>query len=203
MPVGRTRGGRRAVLHSRPRAARAVGMTGGDGMADPMVALLRFTRDEWLRGLEGVTEDEGFRRFDNLNSIGWMVGHLAAHEQRLWLQFPTGQILVPAVQPCAAGQPASTPSLAAMLDGWRAITAAAEPYLDSLDPATLASRWQLDGQPFRESVGTSLQRITFHYWFHLGEMQAVRQLLGHTGLPNFVGNLAPVAYELRGMTNDE
>ena len=163
-------------------------------MAHPMVALLRFTRDEWLRGLEGVAEAEALRRFDTLNSIGWMVGHLASHEQRLWLQFPQGRVLAPEVQPCAPGQPASTPPLGAMLAAWRTITAASDAYLDTLDPPTLATHWLLDGQPFRENIGTSLQRITFHYWFHLGEMQAVRQLLGHTNLPSFVGNLAPVAY---------
>lgn len=163
-------------------------------MAHPMVALLRFTRDEWLRGLEGVTEEEGLRRFGNLNAIGWMVGHLAFHEQRLWLEFAQGRVLVPEVRACAPGQPASTPSLGEMLAARRAIVAAADPYLDALDPAVLATHWQLDGKPFRESVGTSLQRITFHYWYHLGEMQAVRQLLGHGDLPSFVGNLAPVAY---------
>jgi len=28
-----------------------------------------------------------------------------------------------------------------------------------------------------------------HYWYHLGESQAIRQLLGHTDLPQFVGDI--------------
>ena len=29
----------------------------------------------------------------------------------------------------------------------------------------------------------------WHYWFHLGEAHAVRQMLGHQDLPQFVGGL--------------
>jgi hypothetical protein len=28
-----------------------------------------------------------------------------------------------------------------------------------------------------------------HYWYHIGESMAIRQLLGHTGLPDFVGDI--------------
>jgi hypothetical protein len=31
--------------------------------------------------------------------------------------------------------------------------------------------------------------VVYHYWFHIGEILAVRQLLGHPGLPEFVGDL--------------
>jgi hypothetical protein len=42
-----------------------------------------------------------------------------------------------------------------------------------------------------------LRRVTYHYWFHLGESQAIRQMLGHRDLPAFVGdiNSAPYAPE--------
>jgi hypothetical protein len=36
--------------------------------------------------------------------------------------------------------------------------------------------------------------MTYHYWFHLGEAQAVRQALGHTSLPSFVGDIAQAPY---------
>ena len=32
-----------------------------------------------------------------------------------------------------------------------------------------------------------LQRVTYHYWYHIGENMATRQLLGHHRLPQFVG----------------
>jgi hypothetical protein len=29
----------------------------------------------------------------------------------------------------------------------------------------------------------------YHYWFHIGEILAIRQILGHPALPEFVGNI--------------
>ena len=34
-----------------------------------------------------------------------------------------------------------------------------------------------------------MQRVIYHYWYHTGENLAIRQLLGHTDLPEFVGNI--------------
>ncbi len=49
------------------------------------------------------------------------------------------------------------------------------------------SEWQ--GKKTGESIGTQLQRAIYHYWYHIGETMAVRQLLGHSNLPEFVGDL--------------
>jgi hypothetical protein len=37
-------------------------------------------------------------------------------------------------------------------------------------------------------------RNIYHYWFHTGEAHAVRQMLGHTDLPQFVGGMESAAY---------
>jgi len=50
-------------------------------MTHPLVGQFRFTRTEWLRGLEGVKEEDGARHFGQMNCISWIVGHLAWHEQ--------------------------------------------------------------------------------------------------------------------------
>jgi len=34
-----------------------------------------------------------------------------------------------------------------------------------------------------------LLRVNYHYWYHIGEIMAIRQLLDHTGLPDFVGDI--------------
>ena len=34
-----------------------------------------------------------------------------------------------------------------------------------------------------------MQRVIYHYWYHTGENMAIRQMLGHSDLVNFVGNL--------------
>jgi len=46
-----------------------------------------------------------------------------------------------------------------------------------------------------------LQRTLYHYWYHTGENAAIRQNLGHTGLPDFVGDIdeeAPYRAEVGG-----
>ncbi len=55
------------------------------GKAHPIVDQLRFTRAEWLRALRGTPEADGRRRVEPMNSIGWIVGHLAWQEQRYFL----------------------------------------------------------------------------------------------------------------------
>lgn len=37
-------------------------------------------------------------------------------------------------------------------------------------------------------IGSMLLRVVNHNWYHNGEMQAVRQLLGHKSLPDFVSD---------------
>ena len=49
------------------------------------------------------------------------------------------------------------------------------------------------------------QHTIYHYWYHNGENQAIRQQLGHKKLPVFVGNLddrAPYRPEAIAATDD-
>ena len=163
-------------------------------MPHPLVIQLRFTRSEFLRGLDGISPEEAARRFGSINPIAWMVGHLAWHEQILWLERAQGKTVAPSVKECRFGGPPSTPALADMLAAWREVTAAADPYLDALSSSALLGYWEKDGRRHPESVGTSLRRLTYHYWFHLGESQAVRQMLGHANLPQFVGEINQAPY---------
>jgi uncharacterized damage-inducible protein DinB len=161
-------------------------------MAHPLVEQLRFARAEFLRGLGGLSSDDACRRVGPMNSIGWNVGHMAWQEQRYWLFRGQGRILVPEVQRVFAnGAPASTPALDQVMADWRAITAAADPWLDGLTSDALAQLrdFDVDGQTIRLRFGSLLQRTTYHYWYHTGENMAIRQMLGHTDLPEFVGNI--------------
>jgi hypothetical protein len=155
-------------------------------MAHPLVEQLRFTRSEFVRGLGDVPVADGARRLEPMNAISWMVGHLAWQEQRYWLFRAQGQVPYPELnERLAYGKPASTPPLDEMWAIWRAVTAAADPWLDALTTESLQ-------RPLAEgfsSVGTFLRRTTYHYWYHLGEGLAARQLLGHSGLPDFVGDI--------------
>jgi hypothetical protein len=81
-----------------------------------------------------------------------------------------------------------------MWASWRAITLAAEGYLESITDDVLDEHLVWHGESLSESVGTALLRNIYHYWFHLGEAHAVRQVLGHTDLPDFVGSMEKVRY---------
>ena len=156
-------------------------------MTHPLVEQLRFARSEWQRGLRGVPEADGLRRFEPMNSIGWIVAHMAWHEQRYWLTRLTGETPAPILNQVAPnGGPATTPSLKAMRKAWATVTTAADPYLDALDEA--AMQRDLPGSPPR-TYGNAILRVTYHYWFHTGEIHAIRQLLDHRRRPEFVGNI--------------
>ena len=161
-------------------------------MAHPLVTQLRFTRSEWIRGLKDVTAEEAARRFGPINPIACMIGHLAWQEQLYWLQRAQGKTVVPEVEKFGYGKPLAVPTLDETWTWWRAITTAADPYLDTLTVAKLTRRWKRE--PGKETPGTKLHRTTYHYWFHLGESQAVRQMLGHTKLPDFVGDILKAQY---------
>ena len=159
-------------------------------MTHPLIDQFRFTRREWLRGLEGVSEDDAARHFGPMNCISWTVGHLAWHEQRYWLERAQGRILFPALNEVYAyGAPMSTPALGEMLDLWRTVTQAADPFLDTLTTQSLQAELFHKGRSVGQSCGSALRRITYHYWYHIGEVQAIRQMLGHTNLPEYVGDI--------------
>jgi uncharacterized damage-inducible protein DinB len=161
-------------------------------MPHPLVLQLRFTRSEFQRGLAGLGDDDARRRFLPMNCISWNIGHLAWQEQRYWLWRGQDRILLPDVNdPFANGAPASTPPLGAVWEAWLAIIRAADPWLDALTSADLLQprAFVIDDQTIELTFGNLMQRLIYHYWYHTGENLAIRQLLGHTDLPEFVGNI--------------
>ena len=162
------------------------------GTSHPLIAQLRFTRSEFKRGVAGVSDEEAAHRFLPMNCISWNVGHLAWQEQEYFLVYGQGleRPLPEIARLFAYGAPASTPPLSEMLAAWKTITAAADPYLDTLTNESLAKPYiKKDGTPAKLIIGNLLQRVIYHYWYHTGENAAIRQMLGHTKLPQFVGNI--------------
>jgi len=168
-------------------------------MAHPLVEQLRFARTEFQRNLIGLSPEDAVVRLMPSNCISWIVGHLAVQEQAYWVWWPTGKIVVPDLfDQCGWGRPASTPPLEAMWSAWEQVTAAADPFLDSLAIETLQQCPERDGQTHSESYGTMLHRHIGHYWYHTGEANALRQQLGHSNLPQFVGDQNKAPYRPEG-----
>jgi hypothetical protein len=125
-----------------------------------------------------------------MNCISWIVGHLAWQENRYWLIRAQGRNLAPHLDALVGnGAPASTPPLDEMWAAWHAVTDAADPFLDALTTEALLQPETIDGVTQDYSIGSRVLRTTYHYWFHTGEVLAIRQMLGHTGLPEFVGDI--------------
>ena len=123
-----------------------------------------------------------------MNSIGWIVGHLAWQEQRYFLIRPQGRMPRPDIQTrFTTGGPKSTPKLRETLAAWREITKATEPFIAKLTTKALLRELPLDGKRSGQTQGDALRRLTYHYWFHIGEILAIRQMIGAKRLPEYVG----------------
>ena len=161
-------------------------------MLHPLVTQLRFTRSEFRRALDGITDAEARQRLMPMNCLSWNIGHLAWQEQRYWLWRLQDKKLLPELDTLFCyGCPGITPPLDEMWSAWTTITTAADPFLDTLTTEYLLQprTFVVDGGSFTTSAGNLMQRVIYHYWYHIGENMAIRQNLGHTGLPDFVGNI--------------
>jgi uncharacterized damage-inducible protein DinB len=157
----------------------------------PIVQQLKFTRAEFKRGLKGLSEDEAGRRLLPMNCISWNVGHLAWQEQKYIVYYGQGQMPYPEIEKhFSYGAPASTPSLHDMVKIWQNIIVFSNSWLEAVTSQKLQEFVvKPDGAKLQRSYGSLLQRMIYHYWYHTGENLAVRQMLGHTDLPQFVGNI--------------
>jgi hypothetical protein len=160
-------------------------------MPHPLILQLRFTRSQFARVVKGVTEEEATRRPHGLNAVGWSVAHLTWQEQKYFLDDGQGERPYPDVDRAyRPGAPASAPALEATLRVWRDVTCRADPWPDDLDVAAMAAPYRKkDGSDGARIVGDLPQRVLYHYWLHLGQVVAVRRLLGHEKVPQFVGNV--------------
>ena len=154
--------------------------------------LARFAISEFARGLEGLTAEEAQSRIakaggGEMNAISWIVGHVNTH----WL---FGYVLMtkkpmPALDRLyfGAGADPTPPPLADVRETLAEATALTQAWLANVDDALLSSKRDFGPLP-DENLGTQLMRAVLHTWFHTGEINAVRQMLGHAEIP-FVGEM--------------
>jgi hypothetical protein len=129
-----------------------------------------------------------------MNAISWVVGHIAQH----WLSIAsvaTGERRAGGLRPSAEGLrpfssgPNADPTPPPLADTIALLSAAAESleWIGNADAEHLSSK--PGSNPEAESLGTTVMRAALHTWYHLGEIAAVRQMMGHTEVP-FVGRMA-------------
>jgi hypothetical protein len=59
-------------------------------MTHPVGDQLRFARRELRRCPEGVSQEDASKRLLPMNSLGWIICHLAGQERRFWLIWVQG-----------------------------------------------------------------------------------------------------------------
>lgn len=151
-----------------------------------LVELQHLTRREFLRGLEGVSDEDARKRIEPMNCISWIIGHMAEQEHRFFVAGPNGIPVEPAFKRFGSGSEASQPPLEEVMDLWRAATEGADRWLHAATEESMAEVFVApDLRSPGENAGTFLVRNIFHYWTHTGEISAIRQMLGHRA-PQFV-----------------
>jgi uncharacterized damage-inducible protein DinB len=152
----------------------------------PLVEMQHVTRGEFLRGLEGLSDEDARRRMEPMNCISWIVGHVAHQERAFFVAWPRGEQPEARYGAFGYAAPPSQPSLEEAMALWREASEDADALLHS---ATEEGLRQLvlspDPEVERENLGTRIVRNIFHYWAHVGEISAIRQVLGHRP-PDFV-----------------
>lgn len=160
-------------------------------MAHKIVEHLWFARAKWLTGYDGLSNEEAQIRHGDANSPSWMVGHLAFFEQLTWCQLAQEKTVVEGMDVYGFGAPATTPPLAEVMAAWKTIIPVCDVYLEQLSEADMSAFLiRPNGQRFGDDIGTTLLRHTWHYWYHLGEMQALRSKMGHKNLPPYIGKIS-------------
>jgi uncharacterized damage-inducible protein DinB len=154
-----------------------------------LVSQLRFARSEFRTGFTGVNEEESQKRLMPMNSIAWIVGHLAWHEQHYWLKRAQDYVLFPKLYEVTAfGKPPGEVSLKEMAGFWEDVILESDKYLDQLSSDDLEKPMVVKGRELPANLGTMISRVIYHYWYHAGEIQAIRQILGHKDLPDFISD---------------
>ncbi len=168
------------------------------------IELARFALSEFERGLEGLADEEARTRLTKadggqMNAISWVIGHVAQH----WLSvrsLATLERRPSGLRPFVTG-PAADPTPPPLTEALKLLQDAkgSLEWITGADDALFATtREELvtasastaarDLRIPKENAGTALMRAVLHTWFHLGEISAIRQMLGHPEI-FFVGQM--------------
>ncbi len=152
-----------------------------------LVELQHVTRTEFLRGLEGASDEDARRRVEPMNCISWIVGHMANQEYALFVAVPRGGQVEPRFAAFASSSDPSQPPLEEAMALWREAGEDADALLHAATEESLREVVSSsDAAAELPNLGTRIVRNIFHYWVHIGEISAIRQVLGHPSPPEFV-----------------
>ena len=140
-----------------------------------LAQMLELSRQEFDRNLAGLTDEDARKRIEPMNCISWIVAHVANQHHTIFVDWPAGRRTDARYQPFGYQAPASQPPLDEALALWRDACQESDAWLQTADEAALAQVTPF----FGENMGSLLVRCIYHTWHHAGEINAIRQLLGH------------------------
>lgn len=162
------------------------------------VDLARFAFFEFERGLDDLSDEEARTRLtkadgSQMNAISWIVAHVA----RQWFMLAERAVVQPRssdLEPFRTGSDDPTPPPLALVRKALHDAKAANAWIAGADDALMSTvREGITARTADESVGTYLMRDVLHTWFHTGEINAIRQILGHPEIafvgPLMIGNM--------------
>lgn len=162
------------------------------------VDLASFAFFQFARGLEGLTDEEARTRLtkadgSQMNAISWIVAHVA----RQWRMLAERAIVQPrpsGLEPFRTGSDDPTPPPLELVLQALHDAKAANDWIAGADDALMCTvREGITSRTANESAGTYLMRDVLHTWFHTGEINAIRQMLGHPEIafvgPYMIGNM--------------
>ncbi|MBI4216156.1 MAG: DinB family protein [Chloroflexi bacterium] len=158
----------------------------------PLVSLVLESRNEFLRALSGLSEEDCAKKLPGLNTIAWTVGHVARGQDHWFNVMAQGQAPDAWLsENYAANAPTSNPSLKEALAALKRVNERSQGFLRALAPPDLRQvPTTRSGRTFQdEDLEALLQRCLMHHWLHLGEIVAIRSILGREPM-NFPGNQA-------------
>ncbi len=158
-------------------------------MAHHLVRYVWHVRRELERSLENISEADLNREVGGLNSIAWMIGHLAMQEQAYWLFF-RGEELVEKNLKAYGSKVEDPKEFAELFELWKSITEQSNGWLETATTSDLENQFE----KAKENTGSLLTRVIGHYYFHIGQIATIRKLLGYD-VPGFVGSQEGAYYE--------
>jgi hypothetical protein len=150
-------------------------------MYDP-AELASFALSEFERGLEGLTNEDAQIRIPKadgtyVNAITWTVRHVAIWWFNLGIYYEAARTGSPQRPLYTQFTEPDPPTLAEALQ-YLKDARDVNPWMATRDYAFLDTlRDGAGANP--EHLGTYLMRAILHTWFHWGEINAIRQVLGH------------------------
>ena len=139
--------------------------------------------------INDLSESDIKKVFEPMNCIGWLLGHCSYYNFSIANKIHDKDIPDEAKN-YMNGSPHSTPSLDEIKYLWNHSTDVVKDSFSKLDEIDLKDKFTAEFKHGSETekinLGTDISRLIFHLWNHLGEIAAVRQLLGKTpGNPGY------------------